>query len=154
MKHLEFLYSNRTIICWYRLQFLFREKMALKIKDDKIQDLEEQVIIFIFGRPSHPVLTIDKADGSAIPINISIFPCTCSLGTWWCPSKQGRKWSSSYLYQMNWRMELYYQYQWNRLQGRVPRDAKRLITQERAKDGGICKYQLAFLCFMSILWFC
>jgi hypothetical protein len=51
-------------------------------------------------------------------------------------------------------MELYYQYQWNRLQGRVPRDAKRLITQERAKDGGICKYQLAFLCFMSILWFC
>ena len=25
--------------------------MALKIKDDKIHDLEEQVIIFIFGPP-------------------------------------------------------------------------------------------------------
>jgi hypothetical protein len=39
--------------------------VGLKIKDDKIQDLEEQVIIFIFGHPSYPVLTIDKADGSA-----------------------------------------------------------------------------------------
>jgi hypothetical protein len=33
--------------------------MALKIKDDKIQDLEEQVINF-FGHLLYPILIIDK----------------------------------------------------------------------------------------------
>ena len=56
-KHLEFLYSNQTLLWWDHL--FFREKMASKIKDDKIQDLEEQVIIF-FGHLSYPILIIDK----------------------------------------------------------------------------------------------
>ncbi|KAG5245510.1 BRCA1-associated protein [Salix suchowensis] len=84
-----------------------REKMALKMKDDKIQVLEEQLRDLMVSLEAgktveQPSVPNEFKDETVLP------------------------------------------YQWNRLQGGVLREAKRLITQERAKDGGVCSIYLAF----------